>query len=66
MEIFDEKYDVELVTNDALTALLESLNEEHLKAQQDSNKIIKTLKYDIVMKKEKLKEELKTERKLND
>ena len=32
MEIFDEKYDVELVTNDTLTALLESLNEEHLKA----------------------------------
>ena len=66
MEIFNEKYDVELVTNDALIALLESLNEEHLKAQQDSNKIIKTLKYDIVMKKEKLKEELKTARKLND
>ena len=66
MEILDEKYDVELVTNDALTALLESLNEDHVKAQQESTKTIEKLQYDSVIKKDRLKKELKTVRQLND
>lgn len=65
-EILDDKYDIELVTNDALTALLQSLNEDQVIAQQESHKIIQKLKYDIVIKKNKLKEELKTVSLLNE
>jgi len=57
---------IQLVTNDALTALLQSLNEDQVKAQQESHKIIQKLKYDIVIKKNKLKEELKTVSLLNE
>ena len=66
LKIMEEQYDVELVTNDALTALLESLNEEHVQKQQESNKIISSLKYDIVIKKDRFKKELDTVRSLND
>ena len=65
IETLEEKYDVELVTNDTLMALLKSLNDDHVKSQQESDKIIKSLKYDIVMKKNKLKDELDTVRGLN-
>ena len=65
IETLEEKHDVELVTNDTLMALFESMNDDHLKSQQESDKIIKSLQYDIVMKKKKLKDELDTVRGLN-
>ena len=61
----EENYDAELITNDALMVLIESLNEDHVKIQHESNNVIKSLKHSIVMKKEKMKEEVNTLRGLN-
>ena len=65
-EQLEENYEVELVTNDALTSLVESLNNDHIQAQDKSNKIIKSLRYDIIIKKDRMKKELDTVRSLND